>query len=100
MRYLFALILLLIAAPAFAGDLVMKGDGLSVRLTTAPCAVAVANEQVKAEHKDAQRQGSVTVGGRVVALCWLRVGDVIWSMDEDGGITATPVQEFSVDNGV
>lgn len=78
-----ALVAALLAAPAFAGDMIARQGSDSVRLTEAPCLPAVLARiapQVQADYRAAVAQ----LGGQTYTACWRRTGGMAHLVYEDG----------------
>lgn len=96
MRLLPALILL-IAAPAFAGDLVLRNKeaGVEVRLTQAPCLSPTVLDGVKAEYLPGLHAARATLTTKVIQGCWIEYEDQAVILFENGEQLALPMAAFS-----
>jgi hypothetical protein len=89
-----ALILLLAAAPAVAGDLVQRASGAELRLENEPCADEATLAHIKPEFHAEFKAASGTVHGRPFQACWIeRLGHAI-VIFEDGSDTILSLARF------
>jgi len=93
----FALVLTaatLIAAPAFADEMVASNGKDSVRLSDKPCASEKILSQLKPSVRAVMRNASAVVQGQPYAACWVVEGDSAHLLYEDGDQGLIPLSDF------
>jgi hypothetical protein len=94
MRHL-ALILLLAAAPALAGDLVYRSPNGGLRLTDKPCTDQRILEQVKEEFRPQFKAAIGTLRGNTFSACWMKRDGLVLVLAEDGSDAVMDLSHIS-----
>lgn len=98
MRYLLALILLLMAPLALAETRVARSGDDEARIFDSPCSqagvLAAIDKLVLPEHRTEYRNADVRLGGRTYPACWREIGNVVHFVYEDGDQGLLAVGEF------
>lgn len=84
----------LAAGTAFAGDLVARQGGDSVRLAEAPCKVEKVLSQLEPKLQEKYREATATVQGRTFAACWRMTPAGAHLMYEDGDQGLVPTTDL------
>jgi hypothetical protein len=86
---------------AQADDFVARNGRNTLRLTQEPCTVQAAIDSVRDEFASLHRQGVLLVPGQPpLLLCWVAVGDVVQTMDEEGNYAPVPLSAFKREDGI
>ena len=94
MRFALLCTAALLAAPAFADEVVAsKGDD-SVRLSDAQCSSEKILEQIEASVRPQLKDASAVIGGQSLKACWVLDGRVAHLVYEDGDEGLVPLSEF------
>ncbi len=84
----------LAAAPAFAGNLVARQGGDSVRLAEAPCKAEQVLSQLDPQLQEKYQEASATVQGRTFAACWRMTPNGAHLLYEDGDQGMVPTSDL------
>lgn len=97
MRFVLALILLLVAAPpVHAQDMLATRDGDSVRITQKPCEVGVLRH-IPEGSRGFFRKALVQLQGQEYIACWaVRVDGMVLVVYSDGDQGLIPIAQFAV----
>jgi hypothetical protein len=94
MRSILLIAAALVAAPAFADDLVASNGNDSVRLSDGPCK----NEQVlkllEPKYQDKFKEATAKLNGQTFAACWHPLGSAALLLYEDGDQGLIPMTEL------
>lgn len=94
MRLILIVIALVLAMDADA-DQVLRVDADSIRLTYAPCTLAlVGTAAAQLNH------ASGWIKGKHYAACWTASADTVWMVFEDGDVGVWPAGRFKDEPGV
>ena len=89
-----AAIAALVAAPAFAEDLVARQGNDSVRLSEASCQSKLVLSRLEPQTHEQFRAASAEFQGQNFVACWRMVGNVAWLLYEDGDQGIIPMVEL------
>ncbi len=84
----------LLAAPAFADEVVASSGSDSVRLSNAPCTNAAVLARLMPQFHSALRHASATVQGQTYTACWIVEGTSAHLLYEDGDQGLIPLSDF------
>lgn len=87
-------ILLLLAAPVFAQDLVAKNGSDSVRITDQPCPVEVL-KHIEQGSRGYFRAALAIVGGKTFEACWAESNGTAFIQYADGDRGMIPMAAFT-----
>jgi hypothetical protein len=92
-----AVLFLFVLAGADAAEMRFESPELSVTLQDTPCSNASVLEMIKPESREFYQDGSVTVPGRTVKLCWRVAPSMqeVWIVDEEGEAVRIPITLFA-----
>lgn len=94
-RLLAALLVAMMAAPAYA-DKIARAGNAEIRLFPGACVHGGTLAQLKPEHRDKFHKMQGSVNGRVVYGCWVDIEEdgVYWMLFEDGTDIALRYESF------
>lgn len=96
----FIFLLLALAGPAIAADMVARKGKDSVRLTDAPCPAAI-GQLLPPPIRELFRAASASVDGKTYAACFaMRPDGYVVLQYEDGDAGLVPMHEFKREPGV
>jgi hypothetical protein len=84
----------LLAAPAFADDLVARHGSDTVRLANSPCASAQVLEAVPVQMRDELHAASAQLQGQSFSGCWRMLGNAVHVLYEDGDQGLIPLTDL------
>src|SRR5689334_13297511 len=84
----------LLAAPAFADELVASNGLDSVRLSDKPCSSEPVLQRLTPKAREMMREASAVVGGQPFRACWIVNGDSAHLLYEDGDQGLIPLTDF------
>jgi hypothetical protein len=84
----------LVAAPAFAEELVARNGNDSVRLADSPCTSELVLGRLQPQTHGQYKAASAVVEGQSFAACWRLVGNAAHLMYEDGDQGIIPLAEL------
>jgi hypothetical protein len=84
----------LVAAPAFADDLVATNGTDSVRLSDGPCQNEQVLKQLEPKYRDKFKAASASLKGQTFAACWHELGTAALLLYEDGDQGIIPMAEL------
>lgn len=95
------LCLALLAIPAMADDMVMRGlRGAYVRLMDAPCADPNILAHIRPEHRAIFRQAIVAVSGETIPGCWAAHSGAVLVTFTDGSDIMLEQEKFKRESGI
>lgn len=100
MRYVLALILLLIAPLALAEEMIARQGGDWVRLTEAPCTNELVTPRLPAGQGDEFQAATAEFQGKLYVACWRTMGNVAFLIYEDGDQGVVPLRELQPALGI
>ncbi|MEO7391755.1 MAG: hypothetical protein ABIU58_06245 [Ramlibacter sp.] len=96
MRFVLLCAAALVAAPAFADELVAFSGGDSFRLSDNPCTSTQVLGRLKPQFHAALRDATAVVEGKSFKACWVVNGRAAHLIYEDGDQGLIPLQDFKV----
>jgi hypothetical protein len=84
----------LVAAPAFADDLVASNGNDSVRLSDGPCRVEEVLKQLEPKHQKEFKAATASLKGQTFAACWHEMGSAALLIYEDGDQGLIPLADL------
>jgi hypothetical protein len=84
----------LLAAPAFADELVASNGQDSVRLSDKPCTSEQVLKQLTPRFREQMKDASAVVDGQPFRACWIVDGDSAHLLYEDGDQGLIPLADF------
>lgn len=94
MRFALLCVAALVAAPAFADEVVASNGNDSVRLSDSPCTSKQVLSLLDPSLRPALRDASAVVQGRSFKACWIVHGDAAHLLYEDGDQGLIPLADF------
>ena len=84
----------LLAAPAWAGEVVASSGNDSVRLSDTPCTNPQVLAQLEPSLRPVLRDATAVVQGHLFKACWVVHGDAAHLLYEDGDQGLIPLADF------
>ncbi len=94
MRFALLCVAAMLAAPAFADEVVASSGRDTVRLSNAPCTNAAVLARLKPQFHTVLRHASATVQGQTYTACWVVEGSSAHLLYEDGDQGLIPLSDF------
>ncbi len=94
MRFVLLCTAALLAAPAFADEVVASNGDDSVRLSDAQCSSEKILEQIEASVRPQLKDATAMISGQSLKACWVVDGKVAHLVYEDGDEGMVPLTEF------
>ena len=94
MRFVLLCAAALVAAPAFADELVASKGSDQVRLSSSPCSNEQILSKLKPQLHPALRDASAVVEGKTFKACWIVDGHAAHLIYEDGDQGLIPLSDF------
>lgn len=94
MRFVLVCTAALLAAPAFADELVASNGSDSVRLSDRQCASEKVLEQIPSEMRALLKDATATVNGETFKACWVADQQAAHLVYEDGDQGLVPLAEL------
>jgi hypothetical protein len=94
MRFALLCAAALLAAPAFADEVVASNGNDSVRLSDSPCTNPQVLSRLEPGVRTALRSASAVVQGQPYKACWIVRGDAAHLLYEDGDQGLIPLSDF------
>jgi hypothetical protein len=96
MRFALLCAAALVAAPAFADEVVASNGNDSVRLSDSPCTSQQVLNFLEPSLRPALRDASAVVQGQSFKACWIVHGDAAHLLYEDGDQGLIPLSDFKI----
>ncbi len=94
MRFVLVCAAALLAAPAFADELVASNGSDSVRLSDSKCASEKVLEQIPTDMRALLKDATATVNGQSFRACWVADAQAAHLVYEDGDQGLVPLSEL------
>ena len=91
-------VLLLIASPALADELIASNGADVVRLSDKPCSSEAVLSRVTPRFHQIMRDATALVAGAEYRACWVVNGESAHLLYEDGDQGIIPLSDFKLDN--
>lgn len=94
MRFALLCTAALLAAPAFADEVVASNGSDSVRLSDTQCSSDKVLEQLEPGMRTRLKDASAVIQGQSLKACWIAAGKAAFLLYEDGDKGVVPLSEF------